>query len=212
MQTARELFIHELTDLLDAEQKLVKALGDQEKDSKIPELKKAFGDHKRQTEGQVKRLRQVFKTIDEEPEDAECKGIKGIIEERESFKEEDPAQDLLAVFDVGAAIKVETYEICAYNSVISMAELLGFDDAVELLQQNLNEEEETLERMQDLQDEIEPEELGIDEEEEGEEELSADLEDEEIDEEDEEPVRASSKSKKSSSSKSPKKGKSKRVA
>ncbi|MBV9669671.1 MAG: DUF892 family protein, partial [Acidobacteriales bacterium] len=147
MQTARELFVHELTDLLDAEQKLVKALTEMERDSKNPELKKAFGEHKRQTEGQVKRLQQVFKAIDESPEKTDCKGIAGLIAEREAFKKEGAAEDLQAIFDCGAAIKVETYEICAYNSVISLAEQLDLEDAIDLLQQNLTEEEETLELM-----------------------------------------------------------------
>ncbi len=217
MQTARELYIHELADLLDAEQRLVKALGEQERDSKLPDLKKAFADHRKQTENHVKRLQQVFKLAGESPEETECKGIKGIIEERDAFKQEDPSEDLLAMFDVGAAVKVETYEICAYNSVISLAEMLDEEDAIDLLQMNLNEEEETLERMKDLQDEVEPENLGLegsdedDEEEEDEEDF--DEEDEEEDEDEEAEERRPAKTSRSQPKKAaPKKGKNKRVA
>lgn len=221
MQTARELYIHELTDLFDAEQRLVKALGEQERDAKLPELKKAFSDHRKQTENHVKRLQQVFKLTGESPEDAECKGIKGIVEERASFKKEDPSDDLLAVFDIGAAIKVETYEICAYNSIIGLAEMLDEEDAIDLLQQNLNDEEETLERMQDLQDEVEPESLGLegsdDDDSEEEEEDEEDLDDSEEDEEDEDEEAEERRPAKSSRSapkkvQQPKKGKNKRVA
>jgi len=222
MQTARELFVHEITDLLDAEQKLVKALGEMERDSANPELKKAFGEHKRQTEGQVKRLQQVFKSIEESPEQTECKGIAGLIAERQSFKQEQPSPDIQAIFDCGAAIKVETYEICAYNSVISLAEQLDLEDAIDLLQQNLTEEEETLELMQDIQDQLEPEDLGIDEvaeddddDQEDDEDLDEDEEDEDEDEdeEDEEALdEQPSKGARKTPAKAAKKGKTKRVA
>src|SRR5207237_6846817 len=119
MQSAKELFIHELTDMLDAEQKLVEALGQLASDhSEEPQLQKGFESHQAQTEKQVQRIQQIFEQIEEEPEDSECKGMKGLIEERDSFKrEQDPANDILAIFDVGAAIKVESYEISAYNSL-----------------------------------------------------------------------------------------------
>jgi ferritin-like metal-binding protein YciE len=217
MQTARELFVHEITDLLDAEQKLVQALAEMERDSKNSELKKAFAEHKRQTEGQVKRLQQVFQSIDESPDETECKGIKGLIEERTSFKEQDPADDIQAIFDCGAAIKVETYEICAYNSVISLAEQLDLDEAIDLLQENLTEEEETLERMQDIQDQLEPEELGLEREAVGQgEDDEEEFEDEEQEEEEPEEVgdeQVAKSGHKATPRKSPqKKGKSRRAA
>jgi ferritin-like metal-binding protein YciE len=213
MQTARELFVHEITDLLDAEQQLVKALAELERDSKSPDLKKGFGEHKRQTEQHAKRLQQVFKSIGEKPEPAECKGIRGLIEERESFKiDEDPSADILDIFDCGAAIKVETYEICAYNSVISLAEQLDLEDVIDLLQQNLTEEEEALEKMQDIQDTLEPEELGTEAVDDDEEEDEEENEDEDEDVEDEEEVEDAKTSRTKSPANTPKKGKNKRVA
>src|SRR5205823_6060460 len=107
MQTGHEFFIHELKDMLDAEQQLVEALGKQAEESQRPELKKAFESHQAQTEKQVERLQQVFESIGEEPEKAECAGIRGLIEEHENFKQEDPSEDLLDIFNVGAATKVE---------------------------------------------------------------------------------------------------------
>src|SRR3954469_10580868 len=104
MQTAHELFLHELSDMLDAEQKLVEALGKQAEESSRPDLQKAFDTHRQQTEKQVQRLEQVFESLKEESEDAECKGIKGIIEEHDEFmEEEDPSEDLIDIFNVGAA-------------------------------------------------------------------------------------------------------------
>ena len=122
MQTAHELFVHELQDMLDAEQQLVEALGSQAEESSRPELQKAFQSHQAQTEKQVERLRQVFESIGEEPEEVECKGIRGLIEEHDHFKEEeDPADDIMDIFNTGAAEKVESYEICAYESLIRLA-------------------------------------------------------------------------------------------
>ena len=104
MQTAHELFIHELQDMLDAEQQLVEALGEQAEESSRPDLQKAFQSHQAQTQKQVERLQQVFESIGEEAEEVECKGIRGLIEEHNHFKEEeDPAEDIMDIFNVGAA-------------------------------------------------------------------------------------------------------------
>jgi len=165
MQTAKELFIHELTDMLDAEQKLIEALGELSEDNPRPELQKAFSAHREQTQGQAERIQQIFQELEEEPEETECKGIKGLIEEREAFKEEDPAEDILAAFDVGAAIKVENYEINAYTSLIDLARDLGLNKAVKLLNQNLKEEQQTLKKMQGFKKKVKPENLGVEEEE-----------------------------------------------
>src|SRR5437763_4656114 len=117
--------------MLDAEQKLVEALGELAEDhSEQPQLQKGFQQHQAQTEKQVERIQQIFEEMGEEPEESECKGMKGLIEERASFKEEEPSDDILAIFDVGAAIKVESYEINAYNSLIELAEQLELTKAV----------------------------------------------------------------------------------
>ncbi len=165
MQTAHELFIHELTDMLDAEQNLVEALGKQAEESSRPELQKAFQSHQAQTEKQVERLRQCFDLLGEQPEDAECKGIRGLIAEHDTFiEEEDPAEDLVDIFNTGAAEKVESYEICAYEGLIRMADLMEHTKVSKLLNQNLKEEQQTLKKMQAFSKKLKPENLGMDEE------------------------------------------------
>jgi ferritin-like metal-binding protein YciE len=166
MQTAHELFLHELADMLDAERKLVDALGEQAEGASNSQLQKAFSSHQAQTEKQVERLEQVFETLNEQPEETECKGLKGLLEELETFKEEDPAPDILDVFSIGAAAKVESYEINAYESLIELASDMGHNKAVKLLQQNLKEEQQTLKKMQELSKKIKPEQSGMEEEEE----------------------------------------------
>jgi ferritin-like metal-binding protein YciE len=166
MQSAKELFIHELTDMLDAEQKLVTALGELAEDhGDEPQLQKGFQAHQAQTEKQVERLQQIFEQIDEEAEETECKGMKGLLEERNSFKEEEePAADILSIFDVGAAIKVESYEICAYNSLIELAKQLDLTKAIRLLNQNLKEEQQTKTKLEAISRKLKPDNLGMEEE------------------------------------------------
>ncbi len=160
MQTARELFIHELTDMLDAEQKLVEALGTQAEESSRPDLQKAFQSHQQQTQKQVERLQQCFDLLDEEAEETECKGIAGIIAEHDTFaEEEDPSEDLMDIFNVGAAAKVESYEIAAYEGLINLAQQLGETKVERLLNQNLKEEQQTLKKMQGFSKKLKPQQL-----------------------------------------------------
>ena len=166
MQTAHELFLHELADMLDAERKLVDALGEQGDEASNPQLQKAFASHQAQTEKQVQRLEQIFEQLGEQPEQTECKGMKGLLEELEIFKSEDPSEDILDVFSIGAASKVESYEINAYDSLIDLARDMGHNKAVKLLQQNLKEEQQTLKKMQGFAKKIKPEQMGMEEEEE----------------------------------------------
>lgn len=167
MQTAHELFVHELQDMLDAEQQLVEALGEQADESSRPDLQKAFQSHQAQTEKQVERLHQVFELIGEEPEEVECKGIRGLIEEHNHFREEeDPAEDIMDIFNAGAAEKVESYEICAYESLIRLAREMGHTKAEKLLNQNLKEEQQALKKMQAFSKKLKPENMGMEDEEE----------------------------------------------
>ena len=166
MQTAHEFFVHELTDMLDAEQKLIEALGNQAEESSRPELQKAFQSHQQQTRKQVERLQQCFDLLDEEAEETECKGIAGIIAEHDTFKEEnDPSEDLMDIFNAGAAAKVESYEIAAYESLINLAQQLDQTKIERLLNQNLKEEQQTLKKVQGFLKKLKPEQLEAEEEE-----------------------------------------------
>src|SRR3954452_11358637 len=166
MQTGKEFFIHGLNDIYDAEQQLVEALGELAQDSNQAQLKKAFESHRAQTEKQVQRLQQVFEILGEQPEDTECHGIRGIIQEKKSFMEEEPSPDLMDVFNVGGAIKTEQYEVAEYESLIDLAEELGENKIARLLGQTLKEEEATLKKMEQFEKKIKPEQMGAEVEEE----------------------------------------------
>ena len=156
METGHELFLHELNDMLDAEHQLVEALEELAGDSSRADLKKAFEQHRRETEGQIERLEQCFELLDEESEETECHGIRGLVAEKKAFGEEDPAEDLVDVFNVGAAIKAESYEICEYESLIDMAREMKHTKVAQLLNQNLKEEKATLKKMEAFSEKVKP--------------------------------------------------------
>ena len=159
MQTGHELFVHGMSDILDGERQLVEALQELENDSTSSQLKKAFASHRKETEQQVERLNQCFELVGESPKSSECKGIKGLVEEKKAFMEEDPAEDILDVFHVGAAIKTETYEICEYKSLIQMAREMKHTKVAQLLAQNLKEERAALKKMESFHKKLKPEEM-----------------------------------------------------
>jgi ferritin-like metal-binding protein YciE len=159
MQTGHELFVHGLNDMMDAEHQLVDALQELAGDSSRADLKKAFEQHRRETGGQIQRLEQCFELLGEESEDTECHGIRGLIAEKKAFSEEDPSEDLIDVFNVGAAIKAESYEICEYESLIDMAREMKHTKVAQLLSQNLKEEKATLKKMETFSEKVKPNEL-----------------------------------------------------
>jgi ferritin-like metal-binding protein YciE len=159
MQTGHELFVHGLTDMLGGERQLVEALQELSDDSSNEQLKKAFASHRKETERQIERLTQCFELLGETPEDTECKGLKGLIAEKKAFMEEEPESDILDVFQVGAAIKAETYEICEYKSLIEMAGEMGHTKVARLLRENLAEERAALKKMEGFSKKLKPNEM-----------------------------------------------------
>lgn len=159
METGHELFVHGLNDILDAEQQLVAALSELSSDSSRPELKKAFGSHRVETEEHVKRVQQCFELLNEKPEKTECLGVRGLIAEKKAFGKENPSEDLVDVFNVGAGIKSETYEICEYESLIDMAKEMKHAQVAKLLTQNLKEEQAALKKLEALSKKVKPEQM-----------------------------------------------------
>ena len=138
-KTLRELFVEELRDMYDGEKQLTRALTKMAKASDSEALQTAFTSHLDETEKQVTRLEQVFRSIGETARGKKCEGIQGIVEEGKA------AMDTLAgaVLDaalIAGAQKVEHYEIASYGTLAYFAELLGEDKAKELLGQTLDEE------------------------------------------------------------------------
>jgi ferritin-like metal-binding protein YciE len=143
MDSLKDLYIDELKDLYNAENQLLKALPRMARKASAPELKRAFQEHLKQTEGHVNRLEKIFKGLGEKPTGKTCKAMKGLVEEGKEIIEEDGDDAVLDAALIGAAQKVEHYEIAGYGVARTFASLLGEEEAMESLQRTLNEEGET---------------------------------------------------------------------
>ncbi len=152
-QGLKELYIDELKDLYNAENQLVKALPKMAKAATSPDLRKGFGEHLEQTKGHVQRLETIFEQLGESPKGKKCKGMEGLIEEgSEAIEEYDG--ELLDAALIGAAQRVEHYEMAGYGTVSAFAEELGESEHVSLLNETLEEEKETDEKLSKLAEEI----------------------------------------------------------
>lgn len=151
VNSLKELFIDQLTDLYDAENQLVAALPKMQKAAKSEELSSAFGDHLEQTREHVSRLEQVFEICDEKAVRKTCKAMKGLVEEgSEAIKLKSDNDAVIDAALIAAAQRVEHYEIAAYGTVRTFAETLGYPDAARILQTTLNEEGDADRKLTDL--------------------------------------------------------------
>ncbi|HYY75767.1 MAG TPA: DUF892 family protein [Gaiellaceae bacterium] len=148
--TPRELFLHELGDILYVERKLSdevlpKLIGEVQDD----ELKKGLESHLEQTRQHVTNVEQVFDSLGEEPQAEKCVGFEGLKREHDQLLEES-GPDLVDLVDTGAAARTEHYEIAAYEGLIPMARALEEREAVGLLEENLKQEKEALREVESV--------------------------------------------------------------
>ncbi|HET7847761.1 MAG TPA: ferritin-like domain-containing protein [Pseudolabrys sp.] len=149
-----ELFHEGLKDIYFAEKKILAALPKMAKAANSEDLAGAFEQHQEQTEEHVKRLEQVFKIIEETPRGKNCPAIVGIIDEGEEIIKEYKNSPALDAGLVGAAQAVEHYEISRYGTLRAWAQELELDEAVSLLQETLDEEKETDNKLTELAEEV----------------------------------------------------------
>ena len=149
-----ELLIGELKDIYSAENQIVKALPKMAKAATSPELKRAFERHLEETRRQVERLDQIGQALNTKLTGKKCKGMEGLIEEGKEIIEEDLDDNAKDAGLIGAAQKVEHYEIAAYGTARTHAELLGYTKAAKLLQQTLDEEGATDKKLTQLAESI----------------------------------------------------------
>ena len=124
LDTLRKLYIEELRDVYNAENQLVKALPKMARGASSDELKQAFEDHLEQTKGHVDRLEEIFEALGAKPTGKTCKAMKGLIEEGSEILDEDGEDSVLDAALIGAAQRVEHYEIAAYGTLRTFARLL----------------------------------------------------------------------------------------
>jgi ferritin-like metal-binding protein YciE len=140
LNTLHDVYVHQLKDLYSAEKQIVEALPKMAEAASANELRKAFQEHLKQSETHLERVRQILDDLDENPGRTKCDGMEGLITEgEETIKTAGQAAAKDAML-ISAAQRVEHYEIAAYGSVRTYANLLGYAEAANVLQQTLDEE------------------------------------------------------------------------
>jgi ferritin-like metal-binding protein YciE len=150
MNTLEELLTEELRDLYDAEKQLLRALPKISKGATHEELKTALTEHTEVTRNQVARLEQAFEKMGQRARSKPCKAMKGLVEEANEILQEDGEDLLIDSAMIGAAQKVEHYEIAGYGTARTLAESLGMSDVAQLLQETLDEEGEMDKRLTEV--------------------------------------------------------------
>jgi ferritin-like metal-binding protein YciE len=140
MESMRELLIDELSDLYSAEKQLVEALPKMAKAASCEKLRTAFQDHLTVTQGHVQRLEEAFQELGDKPKRKKCKAMEGLIEEGAEIIKKKGLPEVKDVALIGAAQRVEHYEMAAYGTSRAIAESLELSSIAELLQQTLDEE------------------------------------------------------------------------
>jgi len=154
LKTLDDLLVDMLKDLYSAETQLVKALPKMAKAAHSGELKKAFTAHLEETRGQVARLDTIFEQLEASPRGKKCKAMEGLIEEGKELIDEDADPSVKDAGLIGAAQKVEHYEIAGYGTARTIAELLGHDEIAKLLQETLDEEGMADKKLTDLAESV----------------------------------------------------------
>ena len=150
----KELYLKELRDTYDAEKQITKALPKMAKTASSSQLRQGFEEHLQQTKNHIARLEQIFEALDESPKGETCDGMQGLIEEGSNVMEEDLDPEALDAGLIAAAQRVEHYEMAAYGTLRTYANILGDKEAASLLQETLDEEKETDRKLTGLAEKI----------------------------------------------------------
>jgi ferritin-like metal-binding protein YciE len=157
-KTLRDLYVNELRDLYSAETQLVEALPKMADAASSSQLKQAFSEHLEETENHVSRLEQIFDALGEEPSGETCKAMEGLIAEGEDYVKAGGDRDVRDAGMIGAAQRVEHYEIAGYGTTRTLATRLGESEAAGQLQTTLDEEAEADRKLTEIaESEVNPE-------------------------------------------------------
>jgi ferritin-like metal-binding protein YciE len=150
----QELYVEQLRDLYDAEKQIIEALPEMVDAADSEDLKDALSEHLEITKTQATRLEQIFDALGEKPKGEKCKGMQGVLDEGSSLVDEISVANVRDAAIIAAAQRVEHYELAGYGTARSFAELLGEDEASQLLQETLDEEKEADQKLTNLASEI----------------------------------------------------------
>lgn len=150
IDSLKKLYISELQDIFSAENQIIEALPKMVTQASSRELKNALNEHLDMTKKQIGRLKEIFKNMNENPSGQKCKGMEGIIQEGEQTLQMAKDPEVKNALIIASAQRVEHYEISAYGTVRTYAEIIGDEDARDLLQTTLEEEKETDKKLTEL--------------------------------------------------------------
>ncbi|CAM3739810.1 Ferritin-like domain-containing protein [Bordetella sputigena] len=155
-KTVEDLFLHELSDVYSAEKQLTKALPKLARAATNPDLKAAFESHLQETQGQIERIDQIVESAGLKLKRVKCMAMEGLVEEGKEIIDEIEKGPVLDAALIGAAQKVEHYEIASYGTLAAFAKQLGQQDALKLLLETLQEEKATDEKLTALAGKVNP--------------------------------------------------------
>jgi len=147
VKTVADLFLHEISDTYSAEKQMTRSLPRMARAAADPELQQAFVDHLEETRGQVERIDEIVELLGLKLKRIKCAAMEGLVEEGKDLIDEIDKGPVLDVALIGAAQKVEHYEIASYTTLITLAGKLGYSDALPLLEASLAEEKATDEKL-----------------------------------------------------------------
>ena len=150
LNSLHDVYVHQLKDIYSAEKQIIEALPKMARAASSDQLRAAFEKHLQQSETHLERVRQVLDEVDVNPGNVKCDGMEGLIKEGEDAIKTDGQAAAKDAMLISAAQRVEHYEIAAYGSVRTYADLLGYSEAADLLQATLDEEGETDKKLTQL--------------------------------------------------------------
>lgn len=150
MATLHDLYVEQLHDMYDAEKQIMDALPKMERAANSSSLREGFQEHRQQTEEQIKRLEQIFKSLDIAAKGEKCEAMQGIVKEGQQLMGKKAEQEVLEAGLIASAQRVEHYEIAVYGTLHTWAQQLGRSDDAKLLSTSLAEEKATDEKLTKL--------------------------------------------------------------
>jgi ferritin-like metal-binding protein YciE len=154
MQSPMDLFVHELSDIHQAEQIIAQTLGEAQGLVRNPQLKQALQQHQQETQQQAQNVKRVIEMLGQRPHPVVCHAVEGLRTELKDAQKAKPSPEILEGLVVAGGQKTEHYEIAAYTGLVKKARLMGQTEAAQLLQQNLQQEQQALQKLEQIGDQL----------------------------------------------------------
>ncbi len=150
MQTPQDLFIHELSDILSAEQIIVQMLEQAQAVVQTPQLKEGLQMHAQQSQQHAQRVQQVLDLMGAQPHPVQCYAVAGLFQQLQEALQANPSPPVIEGLVTGGACKTEHLEIAGYTGLVEKAQAMGQTEAAQLLQQNLQDEQQMLKQVEGI--------------------------------------------------------------